>query len=542
MIKRFVIVLLALALVLVLPFVLRPENRVRSSGVHAADVITIITPHNETIQKEIGQGFRRHMLKTEDREVVVEWRSLGGTSEIEKFLDTAYTYAFRRYWESDLGNAWTGWDIAGLFQNRKAVLPEDSREDTPGLAARRAFLESNVGVGIDLFFGGGPYPFVVHAGKGHLVDSGIADVQPELFTDEVIPATFSGESYYDPEFRWVGSCLSSFGIVYNHDSLDRLGIDAENLGWTDMGRPELFQQVALADPSKSGSVTKAFEMLLQQSMREALQRDPANPNAALETGWLEGMKLVQRICANARYFSNKSPEIALDVAQGNAAMGMCIDFFGRTTDEQNRREGKLPRVGYVTPTGGSSVSIDPIAMLRGGPNPELARSFIAFVLSLEGQKLWNYRTGTPDGPTRVALRRLPIRRDLYTPRHLQYFSDPDEMPYETGRAFTYKPEWTASAFGSIRFLIRSCFIDAHDELREAWRALIENGFPAEAMADFERLETIGYAKALGDINNTLRTGDPIAEITLARNLTVEFRQRYRHVARTTRKHSLTHRP
>ena len=39
--------------------------------------------------------------------------------------------------------------------------------------------------------------------------------------------------------------------------------------------------------------------------------------------------------------------------------------------------------------------------------------FIEFVLSIDGQKLWNFKTSSPGGPERFALRRMPVRRDFY---------------------------------------------------------------------------------------------------------------------------------
>ena len=68
-------------------------------------------------------------------------------------------------------------------------------------------------------------------------------------------------------------------------------------------------------------------------------------------------------------------------------------------------------------------------MLRGAPHPEIALAFIEFVLSPDGQKLWNYRVGTPGGPEKFALRRLPVRKDFYVAANEPYRSDPGIDPY-----------------------------------------------------------------------------------------------------------------
>ena len=119
--------------------------------------------------------------------------------------------------------------------------------------------------------------------------------------------------------------------------------------------------------------------------------------------------------------------------------------------------------------------------------------FLAFTLSLEGQKLWNYRPGTPGGPQRFALRRLPIRRDFYPSddpamqaacaSHAPYLSDnlSDSRinPYALGAQFSYQPRWTGAHFGLQRDLVRAMCLDSGDELRAAWQAILAHGGPAQ---------------------------------------------------------------
>jgi ABC-type Fe3+ transport system substrate-binding protein len=169
-------------------------------------------------------------------------------------------------------------------------------------------------------------------------------------------------------------------------------------------------ELALADPTKSGSVAKAFENILQREMQAAVRRAAAAAPAdlastgearAVAAGWVAGLQLIQRIGANARYFSDTSQEIPIDVAAGNCAAGVCIDFYGRQQEEAVRRRSAANRLGYVAPEGGTVASVDPIALLRGAPHRAAATAFIEYTLSLEGQKLWNFRPGTPGGPERL---------------------------------------------------------------------------------------------------------------------------------------------
>jgi len=116
-------------------------------------------------------------------------------------------------------------------------------------------------IGIDLFFGGGAFDFNRQASAGRLVDSGVLERHPSWFAEDSIPHIVSGEEFYDEEGRWVGAVISAFGICFNTDSLERLGVDEIPASWEDLTRPEFVKEVALADPTKSGSVAKAFEMI-----------------------------------------------------------------------------------------------------------------------------------------------------------------------------------------------------------------------------------------------------------------------------------------
>ena len=534
---RLIILGTALLITLGAPFILKPTTNTPTS---AADVISIsvITPHNESIRHEFGTAFARHMKLTRNQNVYIDWRTPGsGTADLERYLQSEYRANFESYWRNTLKREWSDAKVGAHFDNRRLRLPEESANDSPAHAAKRSFLNSAVTCGVDVFFGGGDYPFKRFAEMGYLVDSGIMDRHPEWFSDEVIPATFSGEIYYDAKKRWVGASLSSFGICYNPNVLQRLGIKTPPSQWSHIGEPEYFRKIAIADPTKSGSVTKALEMLVQQCMRNEMKSDVAD-NATLAKGWEQGLMLIRRIGANARYFTDSATKIPFDVAQGNAAAGMCIDFFGRTYNELTKQKGRDARIQYITPKGGSSFSVDPIALLRGAPNASVAKEFIDFVVSPAGQKIWAYRPGSPGGPTKKALRRLPIRRELYTQPTKKYHSDPEVLPFSETTGFEYVAEWTGSHFNPLRFIVRVMCIDTHEELQDAWQALINSGFPKQAYAAFNRIDQqISYieCKKSGNTGKLLSGKDSLAKARLAKELAASFREQYKKVIKLAEK-------
>jgi ABC-type glycerol-3-phosphate transport system substrate-binding protein len=247
------------------------------------------------------------------------------------------------------------------------------------------------------------------------------------------------------------------------------------------------------------------------------------------------MQLLMKIGANARYFTDSSGKIALDVEAGEAAAGMTIDFYGRYESEAVRRPDGTSRLQYVNAEGGTSFSVDPIGLYRGAPHAELAREFIAFVMSPEGQKLWNWKAGAPGGPQRHALRRLPVLPALYAPEYQGLRTDPDVNPYELAQNFVYHSAWTSSLFRQIAFIFRVMCIDVQDELDDSWAALRAAQFPPDAVKIFEDVSAVDYAAASGRIQEGL-SGDKIREVQLARELADHFREQYRRAALVARAH------
>ncbi len=533
--------LLALVAVLLGPILLRPKQE---RDAHAGErALVIITPHNESIRSEFGRAFEAQYFAKTGQRVRVDWRTPGGTSEIGRYVASEYLAAFQNHWTHALGKPWSK-AVDGSFDNGKITLGDDPARDTPEQQARRAFLASEVGCKIDLFFGGGAYDFQQQAKAGRLVDCGFIKAHPELFGDGAgkIPQTLSGEPFWDPQGRWIGNVVSSFGICFNTDALARISVPPP-ARWADLADPRFLHEIALANPTQSSSVNKAFEMLIQQQMGEVVAAirsradDPRTPGeqeqAGVRIGWTQAMRLLMRIGANARYFTDSSTKIALDVEAGEAAAGMTIDFYGRFQSEAVRQPDGTSRLQYVNAAGGTSVGVDPIGLFRGAPNADMAREFIAFVMSPEAQRLWNWKVGTPGGPQRYALRRLPVLPALYAPEFRPLRSDPEVDPYELAKTFTYHGAWTGPLFSSISFTFRVMCIDTHDELTAAWRALIAAHFPPEATAAFEDVSSVDYATASGRMREAL-SADKIKEVQLAKELADHFRQQYRHAAELAR--------
>ena len=470
-----------LGLIVALPLVLKRESETASPG-SADDRLVILSPHNESIRKEFGEAFAAWWKKEKGRTIYVDWRTPGGTSEIRMVIDAGYKAA-----------------------------EETGRE----------------GMGVDVFFGGGEPDFAGQAKAGRLVPLDVFRKEPWLFGEGgIIPEIFTGERYYAKDGVWVGTCMSQFGICYNPDFLKRVGLDAPTV-WRDHGDPGYAGSLALADPTKSGSVARTFELLVQGEMQKFLRNQrPEVRDQRIAKGWDEGLRLIQRMSANARYFTDSASKIPQDVGQGNAAAGMSIDFYGRSyADELKTKDGK-PRVVWIAPKGGTTMSADPIAVLKGAPNAEIAQEFVRFCLSKDAQRLWFQKPGTEGGPLERALHRSPIRTDMYTAETMALTTMPGVNPYLDDGNFTYDPALTGKVFNTLRQLVKVMCIDSHDEMKAAWEAIIAAGMPEDALAVFHDVSKVSYAIA-GQGDPGLDSKDSMFQAERMEELGEWFRGNYR---------------
>ncbi|MGA1044775.1 MAG: hypothetical protein ACO3ZY_06185, partial [Phycisphaerales bacterium] len=145
-------------------------------------------------------------------------------------------------------------------------------------------------------------------------------------------------------------------------------------------------------------------------------------------------------------------------------------------------ETELERLGYVDPHGHTVIDPDPIAMLTGAPDPELARRFIEYCLSLEGQALWQFRAGTsadpaagaPAGPERFELRRMPVRRGLYAA-----FADRMVDQVDPWTVASAVPDPDSSMRSFIAPIFAAAAMDRAPLLQAAWTAIVEHpAYPA----------------------------------------------------------------
>jgi iron(III) transport system substrate-binding protein len=179
--------------------------------------------------------------------------------------------------------------------------------------------------------------------------------------------------------------------------------------WTDLARADLKDRISSARATKSGTA--------YMQLRTVLSIYP-------ERGW----EVYRGILANL-VLSPSSSAVSRLVNDGELAVGITIE------DNAYRYVKGGGPVRIVYPEDGTVASNDGCALVKGGPHPQAAKSFLAWALSRKTQDALVDRMG-----------RRPVRRDGRRPGDLPPLSEIKTIPYDFDVAAAKKDEsikrWT----------------------------------------------------------------------------------------------------
>ncbi len=228
------------------------------------------------------------------------------------------------------------------------------------------YIEENA---VDLFWVSAPDAFEVLKNKDKL----------QVYRPNVkgIPKRISGYPVNEENGFYSGFAAAGYGIMWNKDYLQKHGLSPPT-EWIDLTRPEYQGHIGLSAPSRSGTTHLTVEAILQLK------------------GWEPGWAMIKAIAANAKVITEKSSGVPKGVIAGDFGIGIVIDYYGLTAKASGAPIGfAYPSSTVFVPSG--------IAVLKQSPEPELAKKFIDFVLSKQGQELLLH----PD------ISRLPVSPDAY---------------------------------------------------------------------------------------------------------------------------------
>jgi len=210
---QVIVISILLAIVLGVPFMMSAGKKGTGHQPGTRSLI-IVTPHVPQIRDEFGYGFVQWHEREYGEAVSIDWRTPGGTSEIRK-------------------------QLGAMFKDgAKAGLKAGTVTASDGVAD---FLPAGT-IAFDIMFGGGSYDHGLIKRGVTISTKGMSNAEalgeevkvsisrPADFTQAELDVMFGEnkigpQELYDPEQYWIGTALSSFGIVYNSDVFRKLGID-----------------------------------------------------------------------------------------------------------------------------------------------------------------------------------------------------------------------------------------------------------------------------------------------------------------------------
>src|SRR5687767_13789324 len=184
----------------------------------------------------------------------------------------------------------------------------------------------------------------------------------------------------DQEHRWYGTYKTPEVIVYNSDAVKPEDVPKD---WDDVLDPKWHDRILIRNPNPSDSMRAIFGAMIWR-----FYKDTGSPEKGYE--WL------RRLDTNVHEYT----------ADGTLLMQKLVRREGDITlwnlpDVWLYKEQKGFPIGYVFPASGTPVITDGIALVRGAPNGEEAKSFYEFVT-------------TPENLVLAAKKyyRIPVRTDI----------------------------------------------------------------------------------------------------------------------------------
>ena len=202
--------------------------------------------------------------------------------------------------------------------------------------------------------------------------------------------------YYDPEGKWYGWYIGVLGIVINTDRFKDARIPKEPATWDDLTDPAWKGKLAFPNPTTTGG---GYIFLADQVFR--FNKDEA-----------KAMDFMKRLDGNVAQYTQRSPDAINVVAQGEfvGAMNWVHDIL-------TQKKRGFPLKVIIPPD--TAYEVGGASIIKGGPNPDVARVFIDWVLGPEAGKINSDNSN-----------RLSVRTDVPAPEGAVKLSDVKLVNYD----------------------------------------------------------------------------------------------------------------
>jgi len=246
-----------------------------------------------------------------------------------------------------------------------------------------------------------------------------------------IPAKIGNFPIHDPDGKYFGFAISGYGLMWNKNYLKAHKM-APPKEWTDLTNPRYYNHLIISAPSRSGTTHLTVETILQAY------------------GWEKGWALLLNAGGNMGSITERSFGVPEAVISGQYGIGVVIDFFGLSAIASGQPvEFAYPSLTSVVPAS--------VGIVKNGPNPQEAKTFVNYLLSEAGQTV----LFSPE------IARLPVIPDLYAKAPKDY---PNPFKKKMG-GVDFKDELSSGRRDVVNSLYDHIITFRHKELRDAWKSI-----------------------------------------------------------------------
>jgi len=314
-----------------------------------------------------------------------------------------------------------------------------------------------------------------------------------------IPTEIDGLPTRDADGRWYATGLSSFGILYNQAACEARAIEPPTV-WQDLAHPRFRSWIGMANPAYSGSTRECLLLILQQQ------------------GWEQGWATIIRILANTRALVDRSLVALHQVETGVSLATFAVNFDGMALAAES--DGTLL---YLNPPEQTAANPNAVSVLKTCSDQQLARDFVRFCLSEDGQKLWGLEAQKRGGFGET-LYHYPIN-----PRIYEDFADQlvlKENPLKERFGVRIDPEQRAENAVALLPLVQAACGENHVLLQQAWDAVVQAGLPAAALSELTALPF--PEQGLVEMGREYQAADPAAAAKMLSEWSATFKAKYEH--------------
>lgn len=196
-----------------------------------------------------------------------------------------------------------------------------------------------------------------------------------------------------------------------------------------------------------------------------------------------------RMMGNSRALLESSDDAIMNVSSGMCLAGLSVNF--NALHEAATHGGD--KLTFVDPADATAITPDLVSMLSYASSQRMAERFVRFCLSEPGQALWSLKPkedpNSSDAAQGLAAFEAPLYRFPVLPAIYEKYADRLSVggnPYKRESEFVVNMALEQQQATVVPAMLLAACGPNHILLQEVWKAIIDAGMPAEALAELTK--------------------------------------------------------